>query len=303
MSPIFIGSDRSSQPRYRVPLLNGEPGTAQTIALMRQLIDDALADAQFVRHAIDIVRSVQAFDDLGELEALYNWVKRNIRFVKDPVTKEKLYPPQELLKIRAGDCDDIAMLLGALAMAVGYQARLITVSAEPANPQEFSHVYVEAEAPPGSGQWIPLDAARFSSVFGVEPPSYFRKRAWSLTDSNYQDLSGGRLRGSLSGYVGMGQAIDYNTLLQEGLTEIPAIIATAAGGSSSATTPQGTVQTAPAPPNPWNSFATPYTPGYGIPTAGYGSPGLSPGLSIQANSIWPWLLGLGAVLLLARGRF
>ncbi len=50
MSPIFIGpqsSSRTSTPAmaYRTPLLNGEQGTAQTIALMRQLVDDALAES------------------------------------------------------------------------------------------------------------------------------------------------------------------------------------------------------------------------------------------------------------------
>jgi hypothetical protein len=34
---------------YHTPLLNGEQGIAQTIALMRNLVDDALADPQFVR--------------------------------------------------------------------------------------------------------------------------------------------------------------------------------------------------------------------------------------------------------------
>ena len=114
MSPILFGT-ANSQPRfstpglaYRAPLLNGEPGTAQTIALMRRLVDEALADPQFVRQAIEIVRAVPAYDDFAEAETLYRWVKRHIRFTKDPVTKEKLYPPQELLKIGAGDCDDIA---------------------------------------------------------------------------------------------------------------------------------------------------------------------------------------------------
>lgn len=288
-------------PGFRVSLLNGERGTAQTIQLMRQLVDQALGDPGFVRQAIDIVRSVEAYDDFGEAEALYNWVKHNIRFTKDPVTKEKLYPPGELLKIRAGDCDDISMLLGAMLLAVGYPARLVTVSANPQAPAEFSHVYVEAEVPPGSGNWVPLDAARFDSSFGAAPPQYFRKRAWSLTDDSYQDLSGGRLRGSLAGYArgmrGLGDdEIDWGSVLQQGLTEVPAIMSTAAGGSSSVATPQGTVQTAPAPPNPFASFMTPYTPGYGIPPAGYTT------ATVQASglsNLLPWLLlAVGAWVIL-----
>jgi hypothetical protein len=282
--------------------MNGEPGTAQTIALMRQLVDAALADPAFVRQAIDIVRSVPAYDDFGEAQALYNWVKRNIRFTKDPLTKEKLYPPQELLKIRAGDCDDISMLLGAFLMAVGYNARLVTVSANRQQPNDFSHVYVEAEVPPGTGNWIAVDAARLDSEFGEEPPTYFRKKAWSLVDDNSQELSMGRLHGSLSGYprnhfAGLGddETDGWTQIAQQAITEIPAIMSTAAGGSSAVSTPAGTVQTAPA--SPYSSFATPYTPGYGVPPAGYASPVAA---SVSSSSILPWLLGLGAVVLLMR---
>src|SRR5271165_713849 len=161
---------------YRAPLLSGEGGTTQTIQVMRQLIDQAMSDANFVRFVVDLVRSVPAYDEMAEAQAVYNWVRSNIRYTKDPVTKEKLYPPQELLKIRAGDCDDISMLLGAMMIALGYPARLVTVAANPTDPNEFSHVYAEAEIPPGSGQWVALDAARPGARFGVEPPSYFRKR-------------------------------------------------------------------------------------------------------------------------------
>jgi len=290
---------------YRAPLMNGEPGTAQTVALMRQLVDQALADSSFVRFAIDIVRGVQAYDDFGEAEALYHWVKSHIRFTKDPLTKEKLYPPQELLKIRAGDCDDISMLLGALLLAVGYPARLITVSANPQSPAEFSHVYVEGEVPPGSGNWIPMDAARVDSQFGIEPPTYFRKKAWSLTDDSTQELNGGRLRGSLSGYMrrhlqGLGDdEIDWGPIIQQGLTEVPAIMSTAAGGGSSVATPTGTVSTYPQ--NPYGSFVTPYTPGYGIPQAGYGSSAVASVQTSGFSSILPWLLvGLGVWLVARR---
>ena len=293
---------------YRAPLLSGEQGTAQTVDLMRQLIDEALTDQKFVRTAVNIVHAVPAYHDLGEAEALYDWVKRNIRFTKDPVTKEKLYPPQELLKIKAGDCDDISMLLGAFLLALGYPARLVTIGASRDHPEEFSHVYVEAEVPPGSGQWVPMDAARADSEFAVEPPSYFRKRAWSLIDNSYQDLAGwpfvhantvgsGRQRGLGSyGYVhhrsraGIGDFSDWMPAIQQSIAEVPAIISVATGQKSTVTSPYG-------------SFSTGYTPGYGVPQAGYTAPGL-PGSSIAVGlggSIWPWIAG-AAVLMMVMGR-
>lgn len=305
--PLFFGQTPAPQtnfaPGYRAPLLSGEAGTAQTIAVMRQLVDQAQSDAEFVSFAVNIARSAPAYDELGEAEALYRWVKGNIRYTKDPVTKETLFPPSELLKRRAGDCDDISMLLGAMLLAIGYPARLITVAANPGNPQEFSHVYTEGEVPAGSGQWVAMDAARYDSQFGVEPPAYFRKRAWSLMDSSFEDLSGVTRMCGLAGYqrfhyspqppVGMGDA-STDALLAQALTETPALIAVASGGSSSYN-PQTGQNAVNAAPNPYSSFATPYTPGYGISPAGYVTPPI-----LTSPNILPLLL-IGAVALFAMG--
>lgn len=324
--PVFTRSPAApSWSGYRAPLLAGDQGTQQTVELMRRLVDEAQADQNFVNLAVRIVRTVPQYHDLGEVEALYNWVKHNIRFTKDPVTKEKLYPPQDLLKIRAGDCDDISMLLGAFLLALGYPARLITLAANPSQPSEFSHVYIEAEVPPGSGEWVPMDAARADSEFGVAPPTYFRKRAWSLTDNSYQDLSGAKAfvhantigglgcgadcacggKKNLGEYVGdsffiprgtrlsgmgsygsvrLGQAVPAPGLISQALAEMPTIMQVASGSPGYSTDPYG-------------SFATTMTPGYGIPQAGYVTPGV-PSVAASASASSPLLLLGGAALLL-----
>jgi hypothetical protein len=319
--PIFtrapaLGAS-SSWTGYRAPLLAGDQGTQQTVELMRRLVDEALADQDFVNLAVRIVKTVPAYQDMGEVQALYRWVKQNIRFTKDPVTKEKLYPPQQLLKIKAGDCDDISMLLGAFLLALGYPARLITISANPSQPNEFSHVYAEGEVPPGSGQWIPMDAARVDSEFGVAPPNYFRKRAWSLTDNSYQDLSGSRAFVHANTVSGLGEYVrdafvipggsrlsgmgsygrvgrlgqtDPN-LISQALAEMPALISVTGGGSSSSVTPYG-------------SFMTSNTPGYGIPPAGYTAAGYPvPAVAASASASSPLLLigGLALVAMMMMG--
>lgn len=253
---------------------------------MRRLVDQAQGDPQFVRFAIDLVRNVAAYDEYGEVKALFSWVQSNIRYTKDPVAKEKLYPPSELLKIRAGDCDDISMLLAALALSLGYPTHLVTVGVDPVQPNEFSHVYVEVEVPAGSGQWVALDAARPGSAFGREPEMWTRKRNWSLVDGSYQDLQG---RTRLQGLHGLGQdSVDWGSILTQSISETPQIIA-AVQGAPTQRTAQGTVITG----SPYASFATPYTPGYALPAAGY--PSTLPSLSSNLfSSALPWLL-FGAV--------
>jgi hypothetical protein len=245
---------------YRAPLADGDQGTAQTIAMMRRLVDDALNDSTFVRQAMEIVRTTAPFDDMGEAKAIYDWVRGHIRYTKDPTTKEKLYPPQELLKTRAGDCDDTSMLIAALLMAVGYPARWVTIAASPDSPQEFTHIFAEAEIPPGSGNWLSLDTARIDAQFGIEPPVYFRKRAWYVADNHYEDLSGSARRPRfLSGYTGLGQDdINWQPVVQQSIAEIPTIIAATSGHGAAS--------------SPYGSYQSPYTPGYGIAPAGYTAP-------------------------------
>lgn len=293
--PILIGFPHSPALGHKEPLLNGEAGTAQTIALLRRLVDQALEDPAIIRKAIEIVRGVPAFDDLGEVQAIYDWVKTHIRYTKDPVTKEKLYPPAELLKIRAGDCDDISTLINVFATSLGYPSRWVTISTQADSPAEFTHVYSEVEVPPGSKNWVALDAARLDSRFGEEPPFYFRKRAWDVSSDTYEDLAGNvrRMPKFLNGYThvgtygGIGQ--DWSSVLQQSIAETPAIIAAASGRGSAS--------------SPYGSYQTPYTPGYGVPGAGYSAypytAAPTSGLSISPTT----LLMLGAfalVFVLAR---
>jgi len=292
MATAIIRAPQRKLEGYRAPLLAGDAGTEQTIAQMRTLIDDALRDSSIIRQAKDIVAGVPSFDDAAEVAALYHWVYSHIKFRKDPVNKEALYPPAELLKIRAGDCDDIAMLLATLVMAIGYPARLVTVSANPQAPDQFSHVYIEAHV---AGRWVPLDAARADSVFGEAPPMFYRKRAWSLSDSSYEDLSG---LGNYPRFNSLGSYRRFNSL--PGLGDAQSTDTTS---SMIATVAQGASEIIRAakgqPPDPWASFRTPYTP-YSDP-AGYGSNILVSGSA--SPSIGWWIAGaLGLALLMRGGR-
>jgi hypothetical protein len=312
--PDFLGT-------WREPLLNGDAGVEQTIQQMRQLVDEALRDPAIIRLATDIVRGAPAFDDHAEANALYEWVRQNIRFTKDPVNKEKLYPPSELLKIRAGDCDDISMLLGTLLMAVGYPARVMTVAASPDSPDQFSHVYVEGEVPAGSNQWIPMDPARFDSEFGVAPHTYYRARWWSLADDSYGDVgsSGGMggTRGKIRKHMnGLGnyprfrgvsgtQRVRAKTMGDDVTAAPPSTsstIATIYQGTADVIRATEGIQASPyqyPSTNPWGSFATPYTPG--LNPAGYGS---QPGISLTSSSnLGLWIaLGLGALVVFSGHR-
>jgi hypothetical protein len=223
-------------PLYSAPLLGGDDGTAQTVSLLRSLIDDAWKDSFINRTAIDIIRGagVAQYDEASQVRAIYNWVRGNLYFVNDPVSKEALRPTRDLLQLGAGDCDDFVNVMAALVGSIGIPVQVVTIAADPNFPTEFSHIYAEAYL---DGAWVPLDAARPGAQYGMAPQvSYRPRRHWSLTDDSYYDEENaptfsGVGRG-LGRYHELGQdgGIDWNQILQTGLQQTAPIIRAAAGG-------------------------------------------------------------------------
>ena len=50
---------------------------------------------------------------------------------KDPFRVEVLHSAKRLLELRAGDCDDMAILLGAMLEAIGHPVRLVLTGPDP----------------------------------------------------------------------------------------------------------------------------------------------------------------------------
>jgi transglutaminase-like putative cysteine protease len=98
-------------------------------------------------------------------------VQANIRDTKDPFRLEVLHSRRRMLELRAGDCDDVAILLGAMLEAIGHPVRLVLTGPDPLRPRLFSHVYVEAHH---RGRWIPLDAT-MSHPMGWAPPALVKQ--------------------------------------------------------------------------------------------------------------------------------
>ena len=138
-------------------LPEGYLGTQRTVEHIKELIRSGAQDFYLRQHAIDILmdRKVPAKDYLGEIRVLFEWVQRNIRYTKDPFRVEVLHSARRMLQLRAGDCDDMTIVLGSMLEAIGHPVRLVLVGPDPRQPQLFSHIYLEVYH---SGHWLPLDA-------------------------------------------------------------------------------------------------------------------------------------------------
>lgn len=144
----------------------GLAGTDYTVKKMIALVRSGIIDPRLRQSAISILKAagVNPADHVSGARALYSWIKSNVIFVNDPAGVESIQDPAlTFYKLRAGDCDDHAILLAALCGSVGIPARFVTLGA---NVDKFSHVFVELRL---NGEWVPADTTSRSG-FGVKPP-------------------------------------------------------------------------------------------------------------------------------------
>lgn len=147
-----------SQPKISLHTIpEGYSGTMRTARHITNLIKQGAKDFLVRQTAIDILvqRSVKPKDYVGEIRALFEWVQQNVRYTKDTVRVEVLHSAPRMLQLRAGDCDDFSILLGAMLEAIGHPVRLVLTGPNPSRQDLFSHIYVEAYC---NGRWISLDA-------------------------------------------------------------------------------------------------------------------------------------------------
>lgn len=135
----------------------GDRGTRVTLGMMRSLALAGAKDPIVRETAIHIVQQqAREHDPESQLTALFRYVRDGITFIGDVAGVETLQSPSYTLRVRAGDCDDRAVLLVALARSIGLPAdfRFRAIAANPRAPRQFSHVYVVARI---GNKDVPLD--------------------------------------------------------------------------------------------------------------------------------------------------
>jgi hypothetical protein len=270
------------------PLRAGDSGVEQTISVMRQLIDDAVKDPAVNDAAIMLIRGIaDQFSRKAKAQAIYYGVSARFFYAEDPVgpygPKETLRPVRRLVGTRpdhtdglwAGDCDDATVLICSLLGTIGIRSRIVTIAADPSAPDEFSHVYPEAEVAPGV--WVCMDIARPGAAYGVAPTRSFRPpRIWCIDSGNYRDMNGCRCS-NLNGYAVLG---DDNPVATD-ITAVADVIGAAKGVPF--------------------SYSSPNTPQIVAPPAGYQLYGAQqPAASLFASPAVLIIIGLGLVFALKK---
>jgi transglutaminase-like putative cysteine protease len=155
----------------RIP--KGAAGTLVTAALIARLVRQGAKDFYVRQKAIEILRAagVRPKDRFGEVCALFDWVRRNIRYTRDIFRVELLHTARRMLELQAGDCDDMTILLGALLTSVGHPVRLVLAGFRADRPHVYSHVYPEVQV---KGRWMAIDPT-VSRPMGWAPPALWKR--------------------------------------------------------------------------------------------------------------------------------
>ncbi len=118
---------------------------------MADLVRQAAGDLVVRARAEEAVRGTHPRDLKGQLAALRDWLADRVEYRRDPVGREWLQDPRWIIRCQIDrglvpqlDCDDLATLYGAPAMALGFPYAFRVVSTRP--DRRYNHVYGVARA-------------------------------------------------------------------------------------------------------------------------------------------------------------
>lgn len=156
---------------YTAQIVAAPDGPARnfhTLALMREMVNQARIDPRVMTAAHSIIYLQRERDEVAEAKSLYEYVRDHVRYVRDVFGLETLAYPATTLQRLIGDCDDQTTLLCALAEASGYATRLVMAAY---HSHEWEHVYCQIFA---NGQWWNADPIERGGYFGWAPPDPLR---------------------------------------------------------------------------------------------------------------------------------
>ncbi len=135
----------------------------QRVRSIQDMVFEGISKGEMRKLALGITRHCPERDKKCEAEAVYKYVKKNVRYTGDiaPVLMPDgnveaidLYQRGDrTLEFGGGDCDDQAALNATLLSLNGIPARL-RVTAE-TKGGDWSHIYATGEISPG--KWVALD--------------------------------------------------------------------------------------------------------------------------------------------------
>jgi transglutaminase-like putative cysteine protease len=151
-----------------------------TLEKMREFVNHGKKQPVIREKATALTQNLEQKNYLAEIAALHQFVRDEIRYVRDPANVEMLHWPERVLEQRHGDCDDKSVLLAALLESIGHPTRFVAVGFR--NPNEYSHVFVDTYYRPSRGWagrpgWMTLETTE-NVPMGWRPPGIVAALPW-----------------------------------------------------------------------------------------------------------------------------
>jgi len=144
---------------------------ATTISRMRDIIKES-GHSNYVREwAKHIIEDVPDRDEVGEVQAIFDFLQLHSRYTKDPKGMEYVQTPLFVLsqiglgQIASLDCDDYTVTSLSLLRSIGYPVKIRATGYS--NNKNFSHVYGLVKI---KGSWKVFDAVRKDEPLFWEAP-------------------------------------------------------------------------------------------------------------------------------------
>ena len=173
------GFDGKKWDTFEFQLGGGFSSGEQTSEVIKKLVNDFKKNPTIRNLSVRIVSKVASNDYIGEAKALYEWVRDNIRYVRDIRGVETLQWPTVTLPstysdlgIGAGDCDDHVILLASMLLSLGMKDVYMRIVTFRPTCKEWRHIYLVIKQ---NGKEYPLDAIIKNKKWGFEAPYYDKK--------------------------------------------------------------------------------------------------------------------------------
>lgn len=161
---------------HETEVRDGLNGNLDTIQVMKQVARKECGLPVVRQLALNILHfyQVPSHHYIDEALAIGDFVKKNVRYVRDPDNIEYLQSPKDLIEkmqqgTAQGDCDDMSLLTATLLLSIGHQPsfRAVRYSQSMGN---YNHIYVvDYEKNKNSKrQRVVLDCILKDQVIGTE---------------------------------------------------------------------------------------------------------------------------------------
>jgi transglutaminase-like putative cysteine protease len=143
---------------------NGAQGVRATLREMSRIVKAYKSNPQIRELAVNLTANLPPKNWRAEVNAIFCFVRDYIRYVKDIQGVETLHTPDNLLRLRSGDCDDKSILSATLLASIGHPTRFIACGF--LGDGSYSHVFTQTKI---AGKWVTLECTMGEWPLGKTP--------------------------------------------------------------------------------------------------------------------------------------